>query len=345
LVWPRVEKGWYALRQDQPLRRPCAPRSIRPSRRRGASFFWEKATAKRLMNVPLEAAEEFVEFVGGVEVGFEFAGGEFIAEVVEAASEEIESGGEDFAIGENDIAPDGVGAASEAEGISETGAGEGDGEAVFVEMVVEESAEGNGGELGKMGGQPDGVVVLLGTEPEGAGADFLEEFEEGGDARVGVLPGLLGRDGIKSGRGKPRPYGGRDEGVGGVAEEVGGGVGDAGELAACHGVAAEEERAAFGGEKFGGGLGDAKFGAAGVGDEGVSGSVARDFGEKVESGADGKRDVDEVRVAEGPGEVAGEGFVDGVAGAGFAEDIGAVPAGDAEVGGVFTQGEREGAAD
>jgi hypothetical protein len=38
----------------------------------------------------LEGAEEFVEFVGGVEVGFEFAGGKFFAEIVEAASEEIE---------------------------------------------------------------------------------------------------------------------------------------------------------------------------------------------------------------------------------------------------------------
>src|ERR1700685_573256 len=38
---------------------------------------------------PLQGAEEFVEFVGGVEVGFEVAGGEAFAKVVEAASEEI----------------------------------------------------------------------------------------------------------------------------------------------------------------------------------------------------------------------------------------------------------------
>jgi hypothetical protein len=38
----------------------------------------------------LQGAEEFVEFVGGVEVGFELAGGKFFAEVVEAAGEEVE---------------------------------------------------------------------------------------------------------------------------------------------------------------------------------------------------------------------------------------------------------------
>jgi hypothetical protein len=129
----------------------------------GRVFLWENATAKWLMNVSSETAEEFVEFVGGVKVGFEFAGGEFVAEVVEAAGEEVERGGEDFAIGENDVAPDGVGAAGEAEGIAEAGAGEGDGEAVFVEMIVEECAEGYGDELGKMGSEANGVVVLLGA--------------------------------------------------------------------------------------------------------------------------------------------------------------------------------------
>src|SRR5260370_37363575 len=98
----------------------------------------------------LETAEEFVEFVGGVEVGFEFAGIEALAEVVEAAGEEVESGGEDFAIGEHDVAPGGVGAACEAEGIAEAGAGYGDGQAVFVEMIVEKRAEGDGGKLREM---------------------------------------------------------------------------------------------------------------------------------------------------------------------------------------------------
>jgi hypothetical protein len=70
----------------------------------------------------LEAAEEFVELVGGVEVGFEFAGGEFFAEVVEAAREKIEGRGEDFLVGEDDIAPGGIRAAGEAQRIAEAGA-------------------------------------------------------------------------------------------------------------------------------------------------------------------------------------------------------------------------------
>src|SRR6266403_5852139 len=115
---------------------------------------------------PLQAAEEFVEFVGGVEIGFEFAGGKFFAEIVEAAGEEIEGGGEDFLIGEDDVAPGGIGAAGKTEGISEAGTGERDGEAVFVEMVVEEAGEGDRRELREMRGQADGVGVLLRAEPE-----------------------------------------------------------------------------------------------------------------------------------------------------------------------------------
>ena len=45
---------------------------------------------------PSEAAEQLVELVGGVEVGFEFARGEAFAQIVEAAGEEIERGGEEF---------------------------------------------------------------------------------------------------------------------------------------------------------------------------------------------------------------------------------------------------------
>jgi len=99
-----------------------------------------------------EAAEEFVEFVGGIEVGFEFAGGEFFAQVVEAASEEIERGGEDFLVGEDNVAPGGIGAAGEAQRIAEPRSGERDGEAVFVEAVVEKAGERDGGELREMRG-------------------------------------------------------------------------------------------------------------------------------------------------------------------------------------------------
>jgi hypothetical protein len=39
--------------------------------------------------VPLQRAEKFVEFVGGVEVGFQVARGQALAEIVEAACEEV----------------------------------------------------------------------------------------------------------------------------------------------------------------------------------------------------------------------------------------------------------------
>src|SRR6266850_3199663 len=122
----------------------------------------------------LQGTEEFVEFVGGIEVGFELAGGEFFAEVVEAAGEEIEGGREDFLIGEDDVAPGGIGAAGKTERIAEAGTGEGDGKAVFVEMVVEKAGEGEGCELREMRGQADGVVVLLSAEPQRTRANFFQ---------------------------------------------------------------------------------------------------------------------------------------------------------------------------
>ncbi len=283
----------------------------------------------------LEAAEEFVEFVGGVEVGFEFAGVEALAEVVEAAREEVECGGEDFAIGEDNVAPGGVGAAGETERIAQAGAGDGDGQAVFVEMIVEERAESYGGELGEMRDHADGVVVLLRAEPERAGADFFEELEEGVNAGI-ALRWRCGR--------LTRVGGVGDQRVGRVAKEVGVGLRDAGDFAASHGVTAEEERGGGRGKIFGGGLRDAQLGAAGVGDQGVLGSEAGDFREKVDGDADGERDVNQVGAAERGGEIAGEGFVEDIARAGFADDFGAVPAGDVQVGGVFAEGQGKGAA-
>jgi hypothetical protein len=47
----------------------------------------------------LEAAEEFVEFISGVEVGFEFARAEALAKIVKPACKKIECGREDLAIG------------------------------------------------------------------------------------------------------------------------------------------------------------------------------------------------------------------------------------------------------
>ena len=97
----------------------------------------------------------------------------------------------------------------------------------------------------------------------------------------------------------------------------------------------QEERAAFGGEKFGGGLRDAQFRAAGVGDQGVSRSVACDFGEKIECRTNGQRDVDKVGIAQGGSQIARKRFVDGIAGLCDGQDVGAIPAADAEVGRVL----------
>ena len=85
---------------------------------------------------PLQGAKEAIELVGGVEIGFELAGAKAVAQFLEAPGVEIKSGRENFLVGENDVAPGGVGAAREAQRVAESGAGKSDGQAVFVEAVV-----------------------------------------------------------------------------------------------------------------------------------------------------------------------------------------------------------------
>lgn len=55
-----------------------------------------------------KATEELVEFVGGVKVGFEVAGSQPLAKIVEPAREKIERGGEYLLIGEHDVPPGGI---------------------------------------------------------------------------------------------------------------------------------------------------------------------------------------------------------------------------------------------
>src|ERR1700758_261131 len=93
------------------------------------------------INMALQAAQELVEFVGGVEVSFEFARGEFFAEIFDAAREKIERGGKEILVGQDDVSPCGIRAAGEAQRIAQAGTGEGDGKAVFVEVIVEERSE------------------------------------------------------------------------------------------------------------------------------------------------------------------------------------------------------------
>jgi hypothetical protein len=102
----------------------------------------------------LQAAEKFVEFVGGFEIGFEFSRGQALAKIVQAAREEVERGRENFLIGKNDVPPGRVGAAGEAERIAQPGTRERDGEAVLVESVVEKPCERYGRELRQMRDNP-----------------------------------------------------------------------------------------------------------------------------------------------------------------------------------------------
>jgi hypothetical protein len=110
-------------------------------------------------------------------------------------------------------------------------------------------------------------------------------------------------------------------------------------------MAAEEKSCSVGGKKIGGVFYDADFGAAGVGDESVGRGVACDFGEKIESGPDGEREVDEIGVFQGGGKLIGKSGVDSVARLGFVNDFGAVPAGYVDVGGVFAESQGKRAAD
>src|SRR5258705_12071043 len=121
-------------------------------------------------------------------------------------------------------------------------------------MIVKERAEGYGGELGEMRNHADGVVVLLGAEPERAGADFFEELEESGDARVAL-----------GGRGISWDGGGGDERVGRVAEEVGVGLRDAGGFASGRGGGGGEGRGCRRGGILRGGWRSGRRGGAGGG--------------------------------------------------------------------------------
>src|SRR5258708_8782626 len=102
-------------------------------------------------------------------------------------------------------------------------------------------------------------MVCVDAKPGGGGADFFEDFNKGGDAWIA----LQGRC--------------ADERVRIPPKKIGVGMRDSREFPARHGMAAEEERPLFSGEEFCGGLGDADFGAAPVGNKGLRSSVARAF--------------------------------------------------------------------
>src|SRR5216684_5514995 len=274
-------------------------------------------------NIELERTQELVEFVSGVEVGFQFAGGEFFAQIVEAAGKEIKRGGEDFLVGENDVAPGGIRTAGQTQRIAEAGTGECDGETIFVEPVVKKACECDGRELWQMRSKADGVIVLRCAEPERPGADFFEDFDKRRDAQL-FLQGRCA-----------------DQRVSIFPEEIGISVRDSREFPSGHGMPAEEERPLFARKKFGRCLRDAHFGAAGVSDERMRRSMPRDFRQKINCRGDGKRDVDQIGVLQSRRHLAGEDFVDRAASLRLANHIGAVPTADAHPGGVFAERQSE----
>src|SRR5260370_27063442 len=188
-------------------------------------------------NIELERTQELVEFVSGVEVGFQFAGGEFFAQIVEAAGKEIKRGGEDFLVGENDVAPSGIRTAGQTQRIAEAGAGKGDGETIFVEPVVKKACECDGRELWQMRSKADGVIVLRCAEPERSRADLFEDLDECRDARI-FLQGRCA-----------------DQRVSIFPEEIGISVRDPREFPSAHGMPAGKELPHLTRNKFGGGSG------------------------------------------------------------------------------------------
>src|SRR5690349_12498120 len=110
-------------------------------------------------------------------------------------------------------------------------------------------------------------------------------------------------------------------------------------------MATQEKWAAFAGKVFLRGLRDADFRAARVGDESMRRSVPRNFRKQVYRRGDGQGDVDEVGALQCCGDVTVERRIDGASCVSFTNDVGAVPAGDANVRRVFVQRQTEGPAD
>src|ERR1700726_591341 len=84
----------------------------------------------------LEATQQFVQFVCGVEVRFQFAGSELVAQFVQPASKQIQPRRKNFPVRQHNVPPGTVRTACEAQRIAQTRACERDGQAIFVQMIV-----------------------------------------------------------------------------------------------------------------------------------------------------------------------------------------------------------------
>src|SRR5260370_23349967 len=102
--------------------------------------------------------------------------------------------------------------------------------------------------------QPDGVIMMRSAEPEWPRSDLLQNLDKRGNAGIVRGPSFFYRG---SPRLQSRHHGfGRfgNQRVGVLSEKIGIGVGEAGQVPARHGRAAEGQRALFTWEKFGGRL-------------------------------------------------------------------------------------------
>src|SRR6202166_4715039 len=106
----------------------------------------------------LKATQQFIQFVGRVEVGFQFAGSELVAQFIEAASKQIEPGGKNFPVGQHNVPPSAVGTASKAQRVAQAGTSKRDRQAVFIQMIVEKGSQRDGRELRKVRGEAHGVI-------------------------------------------------------------------------------------------------------------------------------------------------------------------------------------------
>src|SRR5260370_6904922 len=141
--------------------------------------------------------------------------------------------------------------------------------------------------------QPDGVIMMRSAEPEWPRSDLLQNLDKRGNAGIVRGPSFFYR-------GSPRLQSrnhvfGRfgNQRVGVLSEKIGIGGGDAGQFPARHGMAAEEQRALFTWENFGGSLSDTNFGAASVGDQRMRRGGTRTFRKKIDGPPDTKSPINQ----------------------------------------------------
>src|SRR5256885_9685589 len=108
------------------------------------------------------------------------------AQLVEPAGKQIQRRAQNFFVGQNDVAPSGIGTPSQSERIAQAGARNRNGQAILVQMIVKKRAQCYRGQLGKMRCEAHSVVVLLRAKPQRPSAYFFENFEKGADERLSL---------------------------------------------------------------------------------------------------------------------------------------------------------------